>query len=202
MTTVAAQKQCQLGDAVCRDAETVVQLPVATRNSPGSSPTSAVTYKQSYCIRCHISDQGACGCAAELVCPAGSDCSALNDNISAGPGSLNFQRMVYALTVEQGGLLQLQNIVLYGSAARSDYVYAPEQPYRLALVDSDMWPTIGMAPGAKLRLVNVTISYWCGDSKPSCLQFTMLNILHEDCPSMISVNRIVICRSSFKHKAS
>ena len=74
-------------------------------------------------------------------------------------------RIPYAIAVDIIARLRADQLLVYkGSSAVNDYVYSPEQPYRLVLVGSDMWPTIGLAPGASLRLINVTVSYRCRDS--------------------------------------
>lgn len=78
---------------------------------------------------------------------------------SGSAPSINFNKMTYAIMVKRGGLLQIQNVALYGVADAADYVYSPAQPYRIVILGSNMWPTIAMEPGATLSLVNVTVSY-------------------------------------------
>lgn len=63
------------------------------------------------------------------------------------------------------GVLQIQNMVLYDIALSADYHYSPQQPYRAVIVGSDMWPTIGLAPGAVVKLINVSVAYrYAGDN--------------------------------------
>lgn len=58
--------------------------------------------------------------------------------------------MANAMLVENGGRLAFQDITLLDFAHISMYEYSEAQPYRNLGVGWPLWPTIAMAPGARV----------------------------------------------------
>lgn len=57
--------------------------------------------------------------------------------------------------VGAGGVLHFENVQLHNFALTKSYKYSPEQPYRAAMLGPFLWPTIGLAPRAKVMVINV-----------------------------------------------
>lgn len=104
-----------------------------------------------------------------MCCAAESDLCSAQDCISAAdssqfsddkvPPELNFNFMANAMLIKEGGFLRFDNVIISDIAGVEAYQYSPAQPYRSVGIGSGTWPTLAMAPGSRLVLVNITLVY-------------------------------------------
>lgn len=67
--------------------------------------------------------------------------------------------MPNAMMIVEGGFLRFDNIIISDIAGTDSYQYSESQPYRSVGIGTGTWPTISMAPGSRLVLINVTLVY-------------------------------------------
>eukprot|EP00878_Enallax_costatus_P011749 GHUV01012265.1.p1 GENE.GHUV01012265.1~~GHUV01012265.1.p1 ORF type:complete len:598 (+),score=177.52 GHUV01012265.1:184-1977(+) len=108
-------------------------------------------------------------CGAGENCHSAADSSQFSDDTL--PPELNFASMPNAMMILEGGFLRFDNIIISDIAGTDAYQYSGAQPYRSVGIGSGTWPTIAMAPGSRLVLINVTMVYKNPSPDDTCEQY-------------------------------
>eukprot|EP00878_Enallax_costatus_P000820 GHUV01000946.1.p1 GENE.GHUV01000946.1~~GHUV01000946.1.p1 ORF type:complete len:1662 (+),score=542.75 GHUV01000946.1:226-5211(+) len=112
------------------------------------------------------------GGVAVLSQSNGLDFTITSDNGSQLTPELNFSLIPDAMLVGPGGRLVFKDILLLDFANVFSYQYSDAQPYRNMGVGWPMWPTVAMAPGSRVDLINISSAYQNPAALDTCEQYT------------------------------